>query len=123
MPLSDNMALLILNDTSSVIDMVNCYREVNSRMLEKYHMNGITVLTNDDAIKGNEYEFQQLAGIRFFEDWENQPMYRATVRECLGREDVYVMKETPAGWEIQEASQEDYQIIDSEGLTQAKPRV
>ncbi len=123
MPLQDNMALLILDESSSALDMVKCYLEVNTKTLKKYRMNGITVLTNDDAIRGNEDELQRLAGIRFFEDWEIQPMYREMIRESLGGEDVYVMKQTPTGWEIQEASQEDYQIIDSDGLIQAKPLV
>jgi len=121
MTFSNNMALLILDERGSVQDMVDCYARVNGKMIEKYNMNGVTVLTNDEAIEGNEQELHRLAKISFFEDWKTQPVYRQMIRRCLSDEDIYIMRQAGDGWEVREAKEGEYEVLDPDGLTQAKP--
>ena len=116
------MALLVLDDEARVGHMIRVYHEVNRRMEEKYKELGITVLANDDAIRGNETWFSAGAGIRFFPDWQTNPEYRAMLRHALLSDDKYVMKRYDGTWVCEETDGSGYEVSDPDGMITLKPR-
>ncbi|MBI2172754.1 MAG: hypothetical protein HYT73_00900 [Candidatus Aenigmarchaeota archaeon] len=116
------MALLVLDETASADDMTNAYHEVNRRMREKYQTPGITVLANDDAIRGNETWLSAEAGIRFFPSWQTNPEYRAMLRRAIQSDDKYVMKRRDEIWVCEETDGSGYEVSDPNGMVVIKPR-
>ena len=116
------IALLVLDERASVEEMVTSYQLVNRIMREKYKENGLTVLANDDAIRGKELEFSARSNLRFIPDWERSLMYRNIIREALKQKEIYVMKQHNMDWMTIEAKENDYVILDSQRNTNVKPR-
>jgi len=86
-------ALFILDEKADIKDTIRVYKEFRKYMGYKYRTTqGITVLANDEAIKGNELELAIQANIKFLPNWQENPMYRDMLREALKSSNIFVMR-------------------------------
>ena len=87
---------------------------------------GVIVLANDEMIEKYRHELTE-KGITFFPNWKTDKKYRDMIRYGLKNGVPYVMSmmDTPNGkdWWFKEASEEDIEIKDLEGMVNVVPKL